>query len=150
LQFARDARLEREVFLRAEPRVMMSARYLVSTEIQFSASHALRGYQGDCSRVHGHNWVVRVYCEFHDVNAEGLTVDYRALRSDLERIVLRRFDHRHLNDCPPFDSLSPTSENLAAEIFGLCRRELELPGGVVTEVELWESPTDMVRYREDE
>jgi len=127
----------------------MSARYIVSTEIQFSASHALKGYRGDCSRVHGHNWVARVSYEFGALDGLGLTIDYRELRTVLERVILPRFDHRHLNDCPPFDAVNPTSENIAAEFFRLCRAEISLPGGVLKEVELWESPTDMVRYRDD-
>jgi 6-pyruvoyltetrahydropterin/6-carboxytetrahydropterin synthase len=127
----------------------MAARYLISTEIPFAASHVLMDYCGDCSRVHGHTWVVRVYFEFTSVDRHGLTIDYRKLRSDLELVILPRFDHRHLNDCPPFNAVNPTSENIAAEIFRLCRGELSIPGGRLVEVELWESPTDMVRYRED-
>jgi 6-pyruvoyltetrahydropterin/6-carboxytetrahydropterin synthase len=127
----------------------MAERYDVSTEIQFSASHALAGYRGDCSRVHGHNWVARVSYRFSSVDELGLTIDYRELRSLLERVILPRFDHRHLNDIPPFNAVNPTSENIAAEIFRLCRGEVRIPGGMLREVELWESPTDMVRYRED-
>lgn len=127
----------------------MAPLYVISTEVQFSASHALKGYQGDCSRVHGHNWVVRVFYEFAGVDDLGLTIDYRELRTVLERVILPRFDHRHLNDCPPFGAVNPTSENISAEIFRLCREEIALPGGRLREVELWESPTDMVRYRED-
>jgi 6-pyruvoyltetrahydropterin/6-carboxytetrahydropterin synthase len=124
-------------------------RYLVSTEVNFSASHALKGYRGDCSRVHGHNWVARVSYEFAGLDELGLTIDYRELRSLLERVILPRFDHRHLNDVPPFDAVNPTSENIASEIFGCCRAEITIPGGTLREVELWESPSDMVRYRED-
>lgn len=127
----------------------MAARYDVSTEIQFSASHALSGYRGDCSRVHGHNWLARISYRFASVDRLGLTIDYRELRSLLERVILPRFDHRHLNDVPPFDTVNPTSENIAAEIFSLCLRELQIPGGMLLEVELWESPADMVRYREE-
>ena len=127
----------------------MAARYDVSTEIQFSASHALAGYRGDCSRVHGHNWVARVSYRFSSVDELGLTIDYRELRSLLERVILPLFDHRHLNDVPPFNTTNPTSENIAAEIFRLCRGEVQIPGGMLREVELWESRTDMVRYRED-
>jgi 6-pyruvoyltetrahydropterin/6-carboxytetrahydropterin synthase len=125
------------------------SRYVISTEIQFSASHALKGYRGDCSRVHGHNWVARVSYEFSGVDELGLTIDYRELRTLLERVVFPRFDHRHLNDVPPFDTMNPTSENIAAEIFKLCRAEISIRGGTLREVELWESPSDMVRYRED-
>jgi 6-pyruvoyltetrahydropterin/6-carboxytetrahydropterin synthase len=99
--------------------------------------------------MHGHNWVVRVYYEFQAVDAQGLTIDYRELRTVLERVIMPRFDHRHLNDVPPFDAVNPTSENIAAEIFRLCREEARIPHGVLREVELWESPSDMVRYRED-
>jgi 6-pyruvoyltetrahydropterin/6-carboxytetrahydropterin synthase len=127
----------------------MAARYDISTEVQFSASHVLAGYHGDCSRVHGHNWVARISYRFCSVDALGLSIDYRELRSLLERVILPRFDHRHLNDVPPFDAVNPTSENIAAEIYKLCRRELQIPGGELLEVELWESPTDMVRYREE-
>jgi 6-pyruvoyltetrahydropterin/6-carboxytetrahydropterin synthase len=126
----------------------MAGRYLIATEITFSASHALRAYRGDCARVRGHNWIARVCYEFDALDDEGLTIDYRELRAALERVILPRFDHRHLNEAAPFDRINPTSENIAAEIFRLCRAEISL-GGVLREVELWESPTDMVRYRED-
>jgi len=127
----------------------MAGRYIISTEIEFSASHALRGYRGDCARVHGHNWIVRVHYRFGAVDEQGLTIDYRKLRSELELVIMPRFDHHHLNDIPPFDSVNPTSENIAAEIFRLCREGIAVAGGVLGEVELWESPTDMVRYGED-
>ncbi len=126
----------------------MAGRYLIATEISFSASHALRDYEGDCARVHGHNWIVRASYEFDELDGEGLTIDYRDLRSQLERVILPRFDHRHLNDAPPFDRVNPTSENIAAEIYRLCRAEISLRGAL-REIEVWESPTDMVRYRED-
>lgn len=126
----------------------MTGKWTVSTEIEFSSSHCLDDYDGMCSRVHGHNWVLRVYYEFQAVDGRGLTVDYLELKTRLEKIVLPRFDHLHLNDVPPFDTVSPTSENLAAEIFRMCREELEFEGGRLREVEIWETPKDMVRYGE--
>jgi 6-pyruvoyltetrahydropterin/6-carboxytetrahydropterin synthase len=126
----------------------MAGKWLISTEIEFSSSHCLAGYDGACSRLHGHNWVLRAYYEFESVDGRGLTVDYLDLKTGLERIVLPRFDHQHLNDVPPFDTISPTSEHLAAEIFRLCREELKFGEGRLKEVELWETPKDMVRYGE--
>jgi 6-pyruvoyltetrahydropterin/6-carboxytetrahydropterin synthase len=125
----------------------MAGIWTVSTEIGFSASHCLDGYEGMCSRVHGHNWIVRVYYEFGSVGPTGLTADFLDLRAGLEQVVLPRFDHRHLNEVPPFYRVAPTSENLAAEIFRLCKEELVFEGGRLAEVELWETPADMVRYR---
>ena len=127
----------------------MSAKYTVSTMIGFSASHSLSDYSGDCARIHGHNWGVRVYYEFESTDENGLTADFLELKGRLEGAVLPRFDHRHLNDIPPFDRVNPTSENLAAEIYRICRDEISFPRGRLAEVELWETETDMVRYSED-
>jgi len=127
----------------------MKKRYIVSTEITFSASHSLRGYKGDCSRIHGHNWTLRVYYEFEGLDERGLTIDYGDLREAVEKVVLPRFDHRHINEVPPFDDINPTSENIAAAIFRLCKEEVNVEGGRLVEVELWETERDMVRYSEE-
>jgi len=34
--------------------------YTVTLETEFSAAHLIRGYNGPCSRLHGHNWKVTV------------------------------------------------------------------------------------------
>lgn len=122
--------------------------YTVSTEIQFSASHSLRNYPGDCARLHGHNWVARVYYRFKSPGEDGITVDFLKLRSVLERELLPLFDHRNLNEIEPFDRKNPTSENIAAEIFRICRKKIIFNGGELEKVELWETPTDMVSYCE--
>jgi 6-pyruvoyltetrahydropterin/6-carboxytetrahydropterin synthase len=126
----------------------MAGIFTVSTEILFCSSHELKGYDGDCSRMHGHNWILRAYYEFDRLDECGLTVDFLRLKAHLEKVVLTRFDHRHLNEVPPFDRVNPTSENIAAEIFRLLSAEPEPSGGRLAEVELWETPSDMVRYRE--
>jgi len=123
--------------------------YTVSTEIVFSASHTLRDYSGGCSRLHGHNWTVRVYYSFSSPDSQGITVDFLTLKAALEKELLPRFDHVNLNDIPPFERLNPTSENLAAEIYRICRENLTFEGGSLLKVELWETPTDMVSYSEE-
>ena len=123
--------------------------YTVSTEIMFSASHSLRNYPGDCARLHGHNWVVRVYYRFTSLGDDGITVDYLKLRSVLESELFPRFDHRNLNEVEPFDRKNPTSENIAAEIFRICREKIIFDGGKLINVELWETPTEMVSYCEE-
>jgi 6-pyruvoyltetrahydropterin/6-carboxytetrahydropterin synthase len=126
----------------------MSGSYTVSTTVEFSSSHSLEGYEGDCARVHGHNWVLRVYYEFSGLDGQGIAVDFLELRSKVSDVVLPLLDHRHLNDIEPFDRLNPTSENIAAEIFRILREQIRFEGGRLAMVELWETPTDMVRYSE--
>lgn len=124
----------------------MTPRYTVSTEIEFSSSHALDGYDGDCARLHGHNWVLRVYYEFTRLDEQGIAVDYCVLAEKVEEIVLPILDHRHLNDLPLFEGINPTSENIAAKIFELLREKAIFEAGRLSMIELWETPTDMVRY----
>ena len=82
------------------------------------------------------------------LDPNGFTIDYKELKDRLEKVIFPRFDHVHLNDSAPFDTVNPTSENLAAEIFRLCREEIRIENGTLAEVELWETPKDMVRYGE--
>lgn len=91
---------------------------------------------------------MRVYYEFSELDKHGIAVDFLELRSRVSEVVLPLLDHRHLNDIPPFDRLNPTSENIAAEIFRILREQVRFDGGGLTMVELWETPTDMVRYSE--
>jgi len=70
------------------------------------------------------------------------------LRESLKKVVGSRFDHQQINNISPCDKLNPTSENLAREIFKVCREEVQVEGGRLIEVELWETSRDMVRYRE--
>jgi 6-pyruvoyltetrahydropterin/6-carboxytetrahydropterin synthase len=126
----------------------MNRSYTVSTAVEFSSSHSLEGYDGDCARVHGHNWVLRVYYEFSGLDDQGIAVDFLELRARIADAVLPLLDHRHLNDVPPFDHINPTSENIAAVIYGILRDGIRFENGRLAKVELWETPVDMVRYSE--
>lgn len=87
----------------------------------FSASHCLRGYEGPCENLHGHNFGVEAVVEGErlDPKIEYL-VDFKVLKSRL-REILGRLDHKHLNELPAFGVENPSSENLARYIY----RELD-------------------------
>ena len=83
----------------------------------FSASHCLRGYEGPCENLHGHNFGVEVVVEGErlDPKVEYL-VDFKVLRGRL-REILAELDHRHLNELPAFMMENPSSENLARFLY---------------------------------
>lgn len=112
--------------------------YEVSVSEHFDAAHALRGYQGRCENVHGHRFQVVVRVRAPKLNEIGISYDFTALKERL-RGILARFDHHNLNEVPPFDSINPSSENLAATIFGLLQSSLE-KGVNLASVQVWESP----------
>jgi 6-pyruvoyltetrahydropterin/6-carboxytetrahydropterin synthase len=119
----------------------------ITLEESLSAAHALRAYQGACERVHGHNYRVRVSLEGERLDAAGLLMDFVELRR-LLREILEPFDHRMLNEVPPFDALNPTAENMARHFFDeLARRLAGRPAVRVAEVRVWETPGATAAYR---
>ena len=62
---------------------------------EFSAAHSLRGYNGDCSRLHGHNWTVQVFIRSEKLDEVGIAMDFKLLKKDLDA-VLAELDHQNL------------------------------------------------------
>ncbi|MEA2064332.1 MAG: 6-carboxytetrahydropterin synthase QueD [Gemmatimonadota bacterium] len=118
--------------------------YRLSVEGGFSSAHYLRDYQGKCSRLHGHNWRVRLTVRAGELDPQGMSVDFTELKAMLNS-VLEKFDHVDLNQVSPFDKQNPTAENIARVIFEMAGEKL--PAGVEADkVELWESEKNKVEY----
>jgi 6-pyruvoyltetrahydropterin/6-carboxytetrahydropterin synthase len=111
--------------------------YELSIDAGFSAAHNLRGYEGNCERLHGHNWKVRVTLAASRLNKLGMVADFRDVKRWLKEI-LGDLDHRYLNDVKEFKKANPTTENIARIIHA--RLSKKLPGSVrVKSVTAWES-----------
>lgn len=95
--------------------------YTITKEHTFSASHTLDGLAAGhpCSRLHGHNYTIRVMVEAQVLDSVGFVIDYHDLAPFL-RWVDDTVDHRHLNDLVGFN---PTAENLSLW-FTLVAREM--------------------------
>ncbi|WP_167631738.1 6-carboxytetrahydropterin synthase QueD [Mariprofundus ferrooxydans] len=120
-------------------------RYELSIETHFSAAHSLRDYPGDCARLHGHNWHVKLYVECTELDELGLGIDYKVLKSELKS-ALEPWDHYNLNDVPPFDRINPSSENVAAELYKKMSSRLDNERVRVSRIEICETCTAMVTY----
>ena len=123
--------------------------YELTVESRFAAAHKLRGYAGDCERLHGHNWRVVVCVGASDLGEGGMVVDFRDLRGALKEVTAR-LDHRYLNeDVEGFRKLNPTTENIARWVF------VELSGKLPSEagmrwVRVWESEGASSTYHPEE
>ena len=79
--------------------------YYVTKRIEISAAHRLSlDYESKCTNLHGHNWIITVYCRAAELNANGMVTDF----TDIKRTVMGSL--ACLNDVVPFN---PTAENLA-------------------------------------
>jgi len=120
--------------------------YTLTVKDHFDAAHYLYDYPGECRNLHGHTWDIEVSVEATQLCELGMVYDFALLKKDL-KAVLAHYDHKNLNEIEPFDTISPTAENLARIIFEELTEIITEPGVVVTEVAVWESPIAKLTYR---
>ena len=118
--------------------------FKISVTTHFAAAHNLRGYEGPCEKLHGHNWSIKATVGTDRLDSIGMAYDFKKLKSHLKEIV-ERLDHQFINEVTPFDQLNPTSENIARYIFESLA--IKLPATVsVISVEVGESERNVASY----
>lgn len=81
--------------------------YYTQKRIEISASHRLVvDYGTKCAQLHGHNWIITLFCRAKELDKNGMVVDFTIIK----RTIKDRLDHKSLNDVLPFN---PTAENIA-------------------------------------
>ncbi|HXU50088.1 MAG TPA: 6-carboxytetrahydropterin synthase QueD [Candidatus Binatia bacterium] len=120
----------------------------VSVDATFAAAHRLRGYQGKCEQLHGHNYRVRLVVAGEQLDEVGLLQDFTALKRVL-RGVVDKLDHQYLNELPPFDKMNPSAENLARFIHDETAKQLagQLGEASLAGVTVWETETASATYK---
>jgi 6-pyruvoyltetrahydropterin/6-carboxytetrahydropterin synthase len=94
---------------------------------------------------HGHNYVLETYVDGPIDPVSGYVIDLKILSDLIKEEVLEAFDHRNLNlDCPEFENLIPTAENIAIVIWDKLR--LRLDSKYDLELRLWETERNSVLY----
>ena len=110
--------------------------YKIVKRIEISASHNLKtSYDSLCNQLHGHNWIITIYCQSKELDENGMVEDFSAIKS----LINRQLDHKYLNDVLPFN---PTAENIAGWI---CE---QIP--TCYKVEVQESENNTAIYEKDQ
>ncbi len=125
----------------------------VTRRAEFSASHVCRVDSlseaenqqifGPASNPHGHghNYVLEVTVEGDPDPSTGMVVDLRHLKELLENEIVNPMDHRFLNyEVKPFDTVIPTTENIAREIWQRLENRVSKLNARLAKVRLFETP----------
>ena len=93
-------------------------------------------YPSKCAGLHGHNWIVKVWCRAKELNGDGMVVDFGHIKEQVHGYL----DHGFLNELLP--NINPTAENIARWIVD------RIPECYRAEVQ--ESSGNLAIYEEDE
>ena len=115
----------------------------------FSSAHALRGYNGKCENIHGHNWQVELVVSSEKLNGTGLVIDFKDLKGYLNE-VMEMLDHKFINETEFFAGTNPSAENIAKFIFVEMENKLSSDNNckniTVNRVNVYETSSSMASY----
>lgn len=111
--------------------------------MEIAGAHQLAlPYESKCSNLHGHNWIVTVYCASKELTDYGMIVDFTKVKGAIQS----RLDHSVINEVIPCKN--PTAENMAKWIQEEVSKVMEV--GFCYMVEVQESEGNVATYIGDE
>ena len=129
----------------------------VCRRVSFNAAHRLfrkdwsddknHTVFGKCNNpnYHGHNYVLEVWIDGEIDPETGYVIDLKILKEIINTEIVERFDHRNLNlDCPEFENLIPTSENIILTSWNILRARIEEKFQL--RLKLWETENNIFEY----
>lgn len=112
--------------------------YRVSKMMEIAGAHKLQlPYQSKCENLHGHNWIVTVYCESTKLTDYGMIVDFKKVKEAIHG----KLDHAFINEVIPSN---PTAENMAKWICDEVDKICEV--GYCYKVDVQESEGNVATY----
>ena len=58
--------------------------YYVQKRMEISACHHLNlNYESKCANLHGHNWIITVYCKAGQLNSNGMVIDFTEIKKNI-------------------------------------------------------------------
>ena len=127
--------------------------FKISKEYHFSAAHHLTGLprEHQCSRLHGHNYLVVVQLESEALDHTGFVLDYGELKP-VKQFIDNELDHRDLNDVLPKigGPYQPSAEHMARWLARKVRELISVPDGVAVAVGVSETPSSWAWFKEDQ
>lgn len=112
---------------------------IITKIFRFEAAHKLVEYDGPCSKLHGHTYVLHVRV-MGNINSSGFVMDFKDLKTVVNSEVISFLDHSYLNDLIG----QPSAENIALWIMERLKGKLPLH-----EIVLFETPDSYVTMKAD-
>lgn len=125
--------------------------WILHTEFTFDAAHAIEGYDGKCSRLHGHTYRVKMSAKSHTLHPSqylptaDMVCDFKELKWPGSDSLKGGFDHGNLNDLLP---VATTAERIAEYIHQETKKRI--PDDIQLTVTVWETEHNWVEYTDQD
>lgn len=68
-------------------------RFYITKQFTFEMAHALLGYPGKCSNIHGHSYTFEVTVTGERREESGMVIDFKELKDIVNKTIIEHFDH---------------------------------------------------------
>jgi 6-pyruvoyltetrahydropterin/6-carboxytetrahydropterin synthase len=125
--------------------------WTLNTEFTFDAAHFIEGYDGKCSKLHGHTYKVHMKAKSHKLNPSkylktpDMVCDFNELKWAGKSEEKGGLDHTHLNEQL---TVATTAERIAEFIHSETKKRI--PEGIDLTVTIWETPTSWVEFTDQD
>lgn len=139
--------------------------YLIRKKINLEMAHRLTSaYSKSCTNIHGHSYILEVFCASEILNLDGMVIDFSEIKDSIKEIV-DKYDHSLiLSSIDPISNqiiegknvlkidtnkliivdYNPTAEEMAKDIYNQLRERL---GNALHKVRLHETDTGYAEYK---
>ena len=134
------------------------ATVYVTRRLHFNAAHRLhtdmltkKGNEkiyGVCNNPmgHGHNYELEITIKGVPDPITGMVIDLKELKDVVQRVIIDRVDHKHLNfDVDFMRGIVPTAENIVVIFWEQLKDKI--PNGELYEIKLYETLRNIASYR---
>ncbi len=114
---------------------------------KFSEKENLEIY-GKCAypNGHGHNYEIEVTVAGEPEKDTGMIIDLKKLGDLIEKEILDKVDHKHLNfDVDFLKDVIPTAENLTVVFWNILQSKIK--AGRLYSIKVFETPNNFAEYR---
>jgi len=119
--------------------------YELKVVTRFAAAHQLAMVGSKCENLHGHNWKIEVYVTGEKLNTAGVLVDFGEIKAHLAE-VMKKLDHKFLNELDHFSDGNPSSENIAQFVARELQAKIDNSSARISRVAAWESDDACATY----
>jgi len=120
-----------------------SAHILENTELKLEENKRIFG---KCNNIHGHNYEIFVTVEGEVNNENGFVINLKDLKKIMQDKVIKKLDHKLINDVDFMKNKITSTENLCVSIWKEIQKPIEKLGAKLYKIEIKETENNKFEY----